>query len=45
MHSKGPNGLSKIMKKGKLFVSQGHYDDISVHSNGTIARIYTNESE
>lgn len=44
MHSKGLDELGRSMKEGRLFVSQGHYGDIAVHANGTVARIYANQN-
>ncbi|MDQ8193770.1 glycosyl hydrolase family 28-related protein [Coraliomargarita sp. SDUM461004] len=45
MHSKGLDELGRSMTNGKLFVVQGHYGDISVQSNGAIARLYANSNK
>ena len=45
MHYEGLDDLARTMKNGRLFVVQGHYGDIVVHSNGTVARLYANANE
>ncbi|MGZ0709152.1 glycosyl hydrolase family 28-related protein [Coraliomargarita sp. W4R53] len=45
MHAKGLDELGRTMKHGKLFIVQGHYGDISVQSNGAIARLYANSNK
>lgn len=45
MHYMGLDDLARSMTHGRLFVVQGHYGDIAVHANGTVARLYANTDQ